>query len=307
MRAIVYKRYGGPEVLELVELPEPKLSQNNVLVRIEAAALNPADLALQAGYGDSIMDAYFPVVPGWDLAGIVEAVGAGVDEFKPGDQVIGYGRQEILHHGPLAERMATPVEALARKPSTMSFDEAAGLPLAGLTAYRAVIQTLKVKPQERVLVLGASGAVGSLAAQLAQHLGASVTGTSSTPNLPYLRSHGIDAISHSDGIAMHMPSAAADGDFDVILDCAGHGALSAAKRLLKPDGRCASVAAHGEGFPMVYARLDPVALNELSRLADLGILRIPVAATFPLSRAAAAQEMLAGRHAPGKIVVQPQK
>jgi NADPH:quinone reductase-like Zn-dependent oxidoreductase len=113
------------------------------------------------------METWFPVVPGWDLAGIVERVGPGVAEFQPGDEVIAYTHQEILHSGTYAERVSVPVERLWRKPANASWGEAAGLPLAGLTAYRAVVETLHVSSADIVLVLGASGGVGSLATQLA--------------------------------------------------------------------------------------------------------------------------------------------
>jgi NADPH:quinone reductase-like Zn-dependent oxidoreductase len=131
MRAVVYRRYGGPEVLEYTDVPDPKLSQNSVLVRIRAAALNPADHMLQAGLGESYTDAWFPVIPGWDVAGVVEQVGAGVSEFASGDEVIGFIRQEILHHGAYAELVSAPAETLARKPRTASWPEAAGLPTGG--------------------------------------------------------------------------------------------------------------------------------------------------------------------------------
>jgi NADPH:quinone reductase-like Zn-dependent oxidoreductase len=114
MKSIIYRRYGGPEVLELADVPDPKLAQNSVLIRVKAAALNPADLALQAGLGASIMDAWFPVIPGWDVAGIVERVGAGVTEFTAGDEVIGFVREEILHHGTYAEKISVPASTLVR-------------------------------------------------------------------------------------------------------------------------------------------------------------------------------------------------
>jgi NADPH:quinone reductase-like Zn-dependent oxidoreductase len=126
VRAIIYRRYGGPEVLELADVPNPKLAQNSVLIRVKAAALNPADLALQAGLGDSIMDAWFPVIPGWDVAGIVERVGAGVTEFAAGDEVIGFVREEILHHGTYAEKISAPASTLVRKPRNATWAQAAG-------------------------------------------------------------------------------------------------------------------------------------------------------------------------------------
>jgi NADPH:quinone reductase-like Zn-dependent oxidoreductase len=167
MKGVSYSRFGGSEVLQYGDLPEPKLSQNAVIVRMKAAAINPADIALQAGFGESLMETWFPVVPGWDIAGIVERVGAGVVEFQPGDEVIAYTHQEILHSGTYAELVSVPVERLWRKPKNVPWGEPAGLPLAGMTAYRAVIDTLRVSELDIVLVLGASGGVGSLVTQLA--------------------------------------------------------------------------------------------------------------------------------------------
>jgi NADPH:quinone reductase-like Zn-dependent oxidoreductase len=163
MKAIIYRQYGGPEVLEYAEVPAPKLSQNGVLIRVKAAALNPADHKLQAGLGDSIMDAWFPVIPGWDVAGVVERVGAGVTEFAEGDEVIGFVREEILHHGTYAENASVPASSLVRKPRNANWAQAAGLPLAGLTAYQSVVHALKLTKSEAILIHGASGGVGSLA------------------------------------------------------------------------------------------------------------------------------------------------
>jgi NADPH:quinone reductase-like Zn-dependent oxidoreductase len=161
MKAIIYRQYGGPEVLEFVEVPDPKLAQNGVLIRVKAAALNPADHMLQAGLGESIMDAWFPVVPGWDVAGVVERVGAGVTEFAEGDEVIGFVREEILRHGTYAEKASVPASSLVRKPRNANWAQAAGLPLAGLTAYQSLVRALKLTKGETILIHGASGAVGS--------------------------------------------------------------------------------------------------------------------------------------------------
>jgi NADPH:quinone reductase-like Zn-dependent oxidoreductase len=160
VKAIIYRQYGGPEVLELAEVTDPKLAQNSVLIRVKAAALNPADQVLQAGLGDSIMDAWFPVIPGWDVAGVVERVGAGVTEFAAGDEVIGFVREEILRHGTYAEKISVPASTLVRKPRNATWAQAAGLPLAGLTAYQSIVHTLKLTRGETVLIHGASGANG---------------------------------------------------------------------------------------------------------------------------------------------------
>jgi NADPH:quinone reductase-like Zn-dependent oxidoreductase len=302
MKAVVYRRYGGPEVLEYTDVPDPKLSQNSVLVRVRAAALNPADHMLQAGLGESHTDAWFPVIPGWDVAGVVERVGAGVSEFAPGDEVIGYIRQQILHHGAYAELVSAPVETLARKPRTASWPEAAGLPLAGLTAYRAIVQTLKVEPGETVLIHGAAGGVGAVAAQLALAREARVIGAASAGHHDFLRSIGVLPVAQGDGIAGRVRALAPDG-VDAVLDCVGKGVLHATGEMGSSRMRACSIADGGPGITTVFARLDSAILTQLVEMVDAGGLRIPIAATYPLAQAAAAQAALKQSHPPGKIVL----
>ena len=302
MKAVVYRQYGGPEVLEYTDVPDPKLSQNGVLVRVRAAALNPADHMLQAGLGESHTDAWFPVIPGWDVAGVVEQVGAGVSEFAPGDEVIGYIRQEILHHGAYAELVSAPVEALARKPRTASWPEAAGLPLAGLTAYRAIVQILKVQPGETVLIHGAAGGVGAVAAQLALAREARVIGAASSGHHDFLRSLGVLPIAPGEGVAGHVRALAPDG-IDAVMDCVGKGVLQATADVGSSRVRACSIADAGPGITTVFARLDSAILTRLVDMVDAGRLRVPIAATYPLPQAAAAQTALKQPHAPGKIVL----
>jgi NADPH:quinone reductase-like Zn-dependent oxidoreductase len=302
MKAVVYRRYGGPEVLEYTDVPDPKLSQDSVLVRVRAAALNPADHMLQAGLGESHTDAWFPVIPGWDVAGVVEQVGAGVSEFAPGDEVIGYIRQQILHHGAYAELVSAPVEMLARKPRTASWLEAAGLPLAGLTAYRAIVQTLNVEPGETILILGAAGGVGAVAAQLALARGARVIGVASAGHHDFLRSIGVLPVAQGDGVAGRVRSLAPDG-VDAVLDCVGKGVLHTTAEMGSSRMRACSIADRGSGFTTVFARLDSAILTQLVEMVEAGGLRIPIAATYPLAQAAAAQAALKQSHLPGKIVL----
>ncbi|MGW4107941.1 NADP-dependent oxidoreductase, partial [Streptomyces sp. NPDC004976] len=136
MKAISYARYGGPEVLELGEVDDPKVGPDSVLVKVRAAGVNPVDWKCREGYLDPVLPAVFPVVPGWDVAGVVVQPGPAVPEFAVGDEVIGYVREDVLSRGTFAEYVAAPVRTLARKPRSLSFEEAAGLPLAGLTAYQ---------------------------------------------------------------------------------------------------------------------------------------------------------------------------
>jgi NADPH:quinone reductase-like Zn-dependent oxidoreductase len=269
MKAVVYRRYGGPEVLEYTDVPDPKLSQNSVLVRVRAAALNPADHMLQAGPGESHNDAWFPVIPGWDVAGVVERVGPGVSEFAPGDEVIGYIRQEILHHGAYAELVSAQVETLARKPRTASWPEAAGLPLAGLTAYRAIIQTLDVAPGETVLIHGAAGGVGAVAAQLALARHARVVGAASARHHEFLRSIGVLPVAQGDGIVGRVRALAPDG-VDAVLDCVGKGVLQATAEAGSSRMRACSIADGGPGITSVFARSDAAILNRLAEMVDAG-------------------------------------
>lgn len=304
MKAIVYDRYGGPDVLDYREVPDPKLSQNSVLIRIKAAALNPADVALQAGLGDSHMPVWFPVIPGWDVAGVIETVGPGVKEFSPGDEVMSYVREEILHHGGYAELIAVPVYAVVRKPARASWEESAGLPLAGLTAYRAIVQTLAVTPQDVVLIHGASGGVGSLAAQLARNAGARVIGTATVGNHDLLRTFGVEPVEYGEGLVERVRHIVPEG-VTAVFDCVGRGTLSATVGANRANARVCSVADAGPGIVTVFARQDPDILTRLAQLMDEGTLRVIVAQVFPLDDAANAQRALSSRRRAGKIVLVP--
>ncbi|WP_410812586.1 NADP-dependent oxidoreductase [Micromonospora sp. 067-2] len=304
MKAIVYRSFGGPEVLELADLPTPKTQQDSVLVRVRAAGLNPADNVIRAGALADSMDTFFPVVPGWDFAGVVERAGAGAPEWTPGDEVIGYLREPVLHHGTYAELVAAPVTAVTRKPANASWAEAAGLPLAGLTAYQAVVEHLRVTSGETVLVHGASGGVGSLAAQLAVRSGATVIGTAGLSNHDYLRSVGVTPVAYGDGLIERVRDVATGG-VDAVLDAAGHGALASTAAVGRPGVRAVSIADASPDATTVFARHDLPTLKELVQLVEAGDLTIRVAATYPLRQAAEAQRALAaGRHS-GKIVLVP--
>jgi NADPH:quinone reductase-like Zn-dependent oxidoreductase len=301
---MIYRRYGGPEVLELAEGPEPKLSQTNVLIRVKAAALNPADLALQAGLGDSIMDAWFPVIPGWDVAGVVEQAGAGVMEFAAGEEVIGFVREEILHHGTYAEKIAVPASTLVRKPRNATWAQAAGLPLAGLTAYQAIVHTLKLTGGETVLIHGASGGVGSLAAQIAVQHGARVIGSGSTANHGYLRSIAVEPVLYGDHLVRDV-RAIVLGGVDTIFDCVGHGVLALNPQFGRVGLRACSITDSAPGVTTVFARMDQADLVRLVDLVEAGRLTVPVAATYPLKDAIMAQLALRnGGKGPGKIVLE---
>ncbi|MEU4173361.1 NADP-dependent oxidoreductase [Streptomyces sp. NPDC026665] len=304
MKAMVYRRYGGPEVLEPAELPEPKTHVDSVLVRVKAAALNPADLALQAGALDGSVETYFPVIPGWDISGVVERPGLATPEFSVGDEVIGYIRGDVQRaHGGLAELVSADVRTLVRKPRTMSFAQASGLPLAGLTAYQGVVHTLGVQPGQTLLVHGAAGGVGSIAVQIARSLGARVIGTASARDHEYLRTIGAEPVAYGYGAADRVRELVPDG-VDTVLDTFGNGVLAATAHAAAPGARIASIADIGvPGVAPVFCRMDHADLTALVELADADQLHIRIGATYPLERAADALHALAAGDIPGKIVI----
>jgi NADPH:quinone reductase-like Zn-dependent oxidoreductase len=304
MNAIVYRKYGGPEVLELVELPEPKVGQSSVLVQVKAAALNPADIGVQAGALDGIMDAWFPVIPGWDVAGVVEAVGPGVTEFRPGDEVIGFVYEGILRHGTYAERVAADVHYFARKPKNATWAQAAGLPLAGLTAYQSVVRHIKLSKGETLLIHGAGGSVGSLAAQIAVSLGARVIGSASLADEQYLESLGVEPVLYGDGLVERVLALTPAG-VDAVFDCAGRGVLGSTAALHEEGVRVFSIADGGPGVTTIFARPDQADLISLVDLVEAERLVVRVAATYPLASAAAAQKALQQGRLSGKIILEP--
>ncbi|WP_258055935.1 NADP-dependent oxidoreductase [Streptomyces sp. Ru62] len=205
-------------------------------------------------------------------------------------------------HGGLAELVSADVRTPVHKPRTMSFAEAAGLPLAGLTAYRAVVRALRVRQGETLLVHGAAGGVGSLAAQIGRARGARVVGTASARDHAYLRSLGVLPVAYGEGVAQRVLGVPAGAD--AVLDTVGGGTLVSAAGTVRPGGRVASVAETGlPGVVPVFCRLGGDDLKAVAELADAGRLRVRVGATFPLERAAEAQGVLAAGGTRGNVVV----
>uniref|UniRef100_A0AAU2K3C1 NADP-dependent oxidoreductase n=1 Tax=Streptomyces sp. NBC_00049 TaxID=2903617 RepID=A0AAU2K3C1_9ACTN len=304
MRAMAYKTYGGTEVLSETRLPLPKVAPGEVLVRVKCASVNPVDWKIMAGGLDGLMDTIHPVVPGWDVAGTVERVGIDVPECAVGDEVMAYARKDYVHGGTFAEFVSVPVRTLAEKPASLSWAEAAGLPLAGLTAYQ-VLTRLGTGKDDIVLIHGAAGGVGSLAVQIARSLGARVIGTASPRNHDRVRELGGEPVEYGDGLAERV-RALAPGGVTVVADFVG-GVLDVTREVLHDDGRHASIAdptVTGSGGEWMWVRPVGSDLAELGRLADSGQLTVTVAATFPLAELAAAFEMSQTGRTAGKIVIE---
>lgn len=305
MKAISYSRYGGADVLEYGERPDPKVGPDSVLVKVRAAAVNPVDWKAREGYLQSGLEAVFPVIPGWDVSGVVVQPGVAVDEFAVGDEVIGYVREDFLSRGTFAEYVAAPVRTLAHKPLSLSFEAAAGLPLAGLTAYQVLHRTLRIQQGDTVLVHAAAGGVGSLAVQLARHAGARVIGTASERNHEHIRQLGGEPVEYGEGLDDRIRALAPDG-VDAVFDTVGGEALRVSADVLKPEGRLASIAdaeVFSYGGRYAFVRPDAADLTRLAGLAEQGIVSVHVDRVFPLEQTADAHRLNQEGRTRGKIVV----
>jgi NADPH:quinone reductase-like Zn-dependent oxidoreductase len=305
MKAIALDAYGSPEDLRLVELPDPKVAPGEVLVRVRAAGVNPVDWKLAAGLLDPVMEAGFPLISGWDVAGVVERTGFDATEFAPGDEVFGYVRKDWAQNGTYAELVSAPVRTIARKPRSLDWAQAAGVPLAGLTAYQS-IERLGIGAGDTVLVHAAAGGVGSFGVQIAAARGARVIGTASERNHDFLRSLGAEPVAYGEGLADRVRELAPEG-IDAALDFVGEGAVAQSLPLLRRPGRIASVtdgqAVLAAGGHFVWVRPSSADLAALAELADAGKLTVHVDAALPLAEAAEAWRLSRSGRTRGKIVL----
>ena len=323
MKAIVQDRYGSADVLEFRDIDEPELGADDVIVRVHAAGCGPDVWHIMAGEpyiarlalglrGPKI------AVRGWDVAGTVEAVGANVQDLRPGDEVMGTAEQ-----GSFAELTVTPADRVVLKPAGISFEQAAAVPVSGVTALRAVRDEAQVKPGQDVLVIGAAGGVGSFAVQIAKAFGANVTGVCSTGKADLVRSIG------ADDVIDYTREDFTDGSrrWDAIIDTAGRRPLSQLRRALTEKGTLVIVGGDGGGrwtggffrgvlrAPVVSLfvgqRLRGLAtkledrqnLNDLTQLMESGAVKPVIDRTYVLIEAPDAIRYLAEGHPAGKIVV----
>ncbi|WP_331714410.1 NADP-dependent oxidoreductase [Auraticoccus cholistanensis] len=298
-----YSEYGDVDVLTVGDLPEPRFGPSEVLVEVRRASVNPVDWKLMAGGLDAMMEVQFPVVPGWDVAGVVRAVGPDTPEFSVGDEVLAYARKDWVHGGTFAELVTVPVRALARKPAELGWDAAAALPLAGQTAYRT-LKRLGVGSGDTVLVHAAAGGVGLLGVQIARELGATVIGTASEANHDRLRELGVTPVTYGDGLVERVRELAPDG-VDAVADFVG-GVREQTLAVLADGGRHASVADPGvteHGGTWVWVRPDGAELQELADLAARGALQVDVAGRYGLDEVADAFRRSQQGHVRGKLVI----
>jgi NADPH:quinone reductase-like Zn-dependent oxidoreductase len=304
MKAMVFDRFGGPEILRAADVPMPKVGPGEILIRVRSAAVNPVDWKIMAGMLDGIMPTFLPVTPGWDVSGVVEAVGFDTPEFRPGDEIIAYGRKSAIHDGSFAEFFTVSAQAAARKPARLDWNQAAGLPLAGLTGYQ-LLTRLGMKAGDIILIHGAAGGVGILGAQAAIATGARVIGTASPANHEFLRGFGIEPVAYGEGLEERIRALAPTG-VDIVADFVG-GVADVSRAVLRAGGQMGSIVddslvAHGGHY--IWVRPNGADLQKLADLADAGRLTVPVARAFPLEQAADALAFSMTGHVRGKIAVE---
>ncbi|SDM85483.1 NADPH:quinone reductase [Lentzea albidocapillata subsp. violacea] len=308
MKAIAYTRFGDADVMSLQELPDPLIGPDHVLVDVRAAGVNPVDCKIRAGYLQGLLPHHLPLIPGWDVAGVVRAVGVGVYDWKPGDEVLAYARKDHVQFGTCAESVSVPDRMIARKPSTVDFVTAAALPLAGLTALQS-LKAVGTGPGDVVLVHAAAGGVGHLQVQIARELGAArVIGTASPRNHEFVRSLGAEPVAYGDALVDSVAElVGGDGLVDAVVDNVGGLAFDQSLQLVRDRARMTSIVdgarALENGVVNTWARPDAGQTQWLVDLVAAGRLRVEVQQTFPLAEAVKAHRLLEGGHVRGKIVL----
>lgn len=315
MKAVRIHAFGGPEVLQVEEVARPMPAADEILIKVKASGINPVDWVVREG-GNDALRAYLtlPLTLGWDAAGVVEALGSAVTGFRPGDAV--YGVPNFPGNGSYAEYCVAKASQFAHKPASLGFNEAAAVPLAGLTAWTALFAHGRLQAGQRVLIQGASGGVGSFAVQFAKAKGAHVIGLASAGNLDYLRQLGADEVFDY----QHEPWEELVRPVDVVLEASplrDNAARAKAVAVLKPGGIFASVNVDfpfDEAMQAALARQQATGtlvaneprgewLEEMAQLLDAGQVKVLVSRVFSLAQVADAHRESQTWHVRGKLVL----
>jgi NADPH:quinone reductase-like Zn-dependent oxidoreductase len=331
MKAFVIDRYGKKETGRIGDVPEPDLHDDDILIKVHAAGVNALDSKIKSGEFKLILPYRFPLVLGNDVAGTVVRVGARVHQFRPGDEV--YARPDDDRIGTFAEFIAIKASSVALKPQNLDMVEAASLPLVALTAWQVLVETAKLQRGQKVFIQAGSGGVGTIAIQLAKHLGAFVATTTSTANVAWVKALGADVVIDY----KQQDFAAALHDYDVVLNSLGSDELDKSLRILKPGGHLVSISgpptpafatARGLAWPLkqvmrllsrgirkkakqknveytfVFMRADGAQLREISALIESGAIRPVVDKVLPFKDTSEALAYSESGRAKGKVVVQ---
>lgn len=304
MRAVVAHEYGAPEVLKFEELPRPEPKENEALVRVIASSINPADPLTLSGKYAREFGTHLPLIPGYDIAGVVEKTGANVTKLKVGEAVYGYP----TFGGGWAEYITVQEWEVAAKPASLNFVEAAAVPMVALTAWQALVDVAKVQPGQTILIHGGSGGVGSFAVQIAKALGVRVIATASTANQDLLKQLGADeAVDYTKTRFEDVAK-----DVDAVLDPVGKETLARSYGVVKKGGIVMSLVARPDPAEIkkrgirgasISVHPDAEDLTEIAHLIDAGKIKPIVTKVLPLSEAIAAQRQAATHHTRGKVVL----
>ena len=306
MKAIVAHEYGGPEVLKYEDAPRPEPKDDQILVRVIAAGVNPVDGMIVSGMFSKDKKLAAPMIPGGDIAGVVEKTGSQITKIKKGDAAYAY--LSLKNNGGYAEYAVTNEKEAAIKPKSISFEQAAAVPIVALTAWQALIDNAKLSAGQSVLINGGSGGVGMFAIQIAKARGAKVFATASTANQDFLKELGADvAIDYKTQKFEEIAK-----DVDVVLDTVGGDTLARSYGVVKKGGFIATLnapvdqselAKRGIRGQFVDVRPNSDELAEIGKLIDAGKIKVIVTQTFPLADAMKAQQQAATGHTRGKIVL----
>ena len=306
MKAVVIHEYGDPEVLKYEDVPRPEPKDDQLLIRVIAAGVNPVDAMIRSGMFDREGTRAFPIILGGDVAGVVEKVGSKITKFKAGDPVFAY--VSLDNSGGYAQYALVTEREAAPKRKSLTYVEAAAVPIAGMTAWQALVDTAKLSAGQTVLIHGGSGGVGSFVIQIAKARGAKVIATASTANQEFLKQLGADVA--IDYTKQRFEDVAKD--VDVVLDSIGRDTLARSYGVVKKGGIIVSLVARPKQDELQKHGIRGTALNvestseqlaEIGELIDARKIKVIVSQTFPLSEAMKAQEQVATGHTRGKIVL----
>ncbi len=313
MRAILLHQFGGREQLQLAEVPVPVPGRRDVLIRVRAAGVNPVDVKIREGLLRARLPHQFPIMLGWDVAGVVESIGPGVRRFQPGDAVYAYARKALVKEGAYAEFIVLPERNVAFKPARLDFAEAAALPLAALTAWQSLFDAARLRRGQTILIHAAAGGVGGFAVQLARWKGARVVATASAGHHAYVRGLGAQhVVDYTREDFVGAVRRLAPEGLDVVFDTVGGEVQQRSAEVLVPGGVLVSLLAftneaalRERGVDARYVFVAPHAgqLKRLAALVDRGKLTVTLAARLPLAEAAEAHARIETRHTCGKIVL----
>ena len=313
MKACTIEKFGGRDQLKITDLPTPEAGDGEVLIRIHAAGVNPVDWKIREGRLIDMFPHVFPLILGWDLAGVIEAVGHSARRFAPGDEVYAYARRPVAQNGTYAEYIALPESYVTHKPANLSMPEAASIPLTALTAYQALFDAGRLNEGQSVFILGASGGVGSSAVQLAAVKGARIIALASSRNRDYLKSLGAETvIDYERGDFIQSLGEVVPNGVDLVFDCHGGDTLERGQLCARVGGSLVSITEMVDEeslrqrdvrFAFTFVEPNVPQLDHIRELIQSGRFRANVTQAFTLDQVAKAHEKIETGHTRGKIVL----